>query len=227
MSRIKLNTWTVLAVLATLWGLITAFSNGYSGNTAVMAGTLIGMAICVTPFWYIAIRKSQNKKVYWLRVLAIIVVVLLGMLLLMTHTAPATGTYQPAPQAQVTTPPTVDELLRRVNVERQKAGVAALTLSPLLNQSAQYKSQDMLDRNYFTHTDPSTGKNNGLDYALAIGKQCTWISENIVETYDIESAMYSWIHSVPHYKAMIDPRYESTGFGIAGNKVVEHFCDER
>lgn len=136
----------------------------------------------------------------------------------------------PVQTVQRVEPPTVDELFRLVNEERAKVGVAPLVLDPLLNQSAQMKAQDMLDRNYFTHTDPTTGKNNGLDYALAIGKQCTWISENISwgeNENTSQSAMIGWKNSKPHYTAMIDPRYESTGFGIAGNKIAEHFCDER
>lgn len=135
--------------------------------------------------------------------------------------------------APVEQPPAKDELLRLVNEERARAGVAPLVSDELLNQSAQYKAQDMLDRNYFDHKDPSTGLNNGLRYAREHGKECPlWISENITDNVTDEDntsaqAIRSWKNSEPHYKAMIDPRYETTGFGIAGTKIVQHFCDEK
>jgi len=140
--------------------------------------------------------------------------------------APVASTQTVQPEQK---PPTVDELLRLVNAERVKVGVAPLVIDERLNQSAQYKAQDMIDRNYYAHKDPDTGLNNGLAYAKTIGAPCQiWISENIVmNSHSSLFAVSEWKNSPPHYKAMIDPRYESTGFGIAGDKVVEHFCDER
>ena len=32
--------------------------------------------------------------------------------------------------------------------------------------------------------------------------------------------------SKPHKAAILDPRYESVGFGVVNNYVVQHFCDE-
>lgn len=148
-----------------------------------------------------------------------------------TPSTPSTpiAAVEPTVQKPTPKPPTVDELLRLVNEERAKVGVAPLVLDPLLNQSAQYKAQDMVDRNYFAHTDPVTGKNNGLDYALSIGAQCpVWISENLFwAKYDkTESATDSWMNSKPHKEAMLDGRYESVGFGVHDWRVVAHFCDE-
>lgn len=118
--------------------------------------------------------------------------------------------------------PTVSNLLESVNAERAKAGVAPLRLDPLLSTSAQLKAEDMDKNNYFGHVD-STGK-HGWEYINDVNKECSYSSENIVETNNLESAIYSWTHSVPHYKAMIDSRYTETGFGISGDKIVEHFC---
>lgn len=127
-------------------------------------------------------------------------------------------------------PPTVEELLRLVNEERARVGVKPLKLDPLLNKSAQYKAQDMIDRNYFAHKAPGTDRNNGLDYAEQLGVDCVYISENISWAdkgeNTSESAMIGWMNSKPHREALQDSRYESTGIGISGNKIVQHFCDE-
>lgn len=109
-------------------------------------------------------------------------------------------------------------------------------MNPLLNQSAQFKAQDMVDRSYFAHTDPSTGKNNGLDYAMNIGSRCVWISENFYhgggDNATTAGAINWWMQSKSHHDAILDPRYESTGFGVAYTNEdtpvsVQHFCDEQ
>ena len=139
---------------------------------------------------------------------------------------------QPIAQVVPDRPPTPEELLERVNIEREKVGVAPLKLDPLLNKSAQYKSDDMASRGYREHVDPETGLKNGLDYAVDITQSCVYISENIVGaelTNTIDDAMNNWTASNRHYQAMIDSRYELTGFGIAKTQyayeITQHFCE--
>jgi len=126
------------------------------------------------------------------------------------------------------TPPTVDELLRLVNEERAKVGVAPLTIDTRLNQSAQFKADDMFTNIYFNHVDSSGKHGYSYVYDYAPGL-CSIASENITDNTTIESntskqAIYNWVNSEPHYKAMINPNYTLTGFGVSGTKIVEHFC---
>lgn len=142
-------------------------------------------------------------------------------------------------QPEVEQPPTVEELLKLVNEERASVGVKPLQLDPLLNKSAQWKSDDMVNRNYFGHW-PETmdGKPNtekytmNLELRIAVGRICVSSSENITDNLKPEynragQAIANWRMSKPHYTAMVDPRYESTGFGISGTKIAQHFCDQR
>lgn len=126
-------------------------------------------------------------------------------------------------------PPTVDELFRLVNEERAKVGVAPLKLDPLLNKSAQLKAEDMAKNNYFAHSD-ANGK-HGYSYVADVGKRCVYSSENLRDNDEYINTSVEvidgWKSSKPHYEAMTDSKYESTGFGIAKDKIVEHFCDER
>ena len=65
------------------------------------------------------------------------------------------------------------EVVRLVNEERVKAGVKPLTEDWELSRVARYKSQDMRDNNYFSHTSPVYGspfdmiKNFGITYRSA------------------------------------------------------------
>lgn len=135
---------------------------------------------------------------------------------------------------KVQTPPTRAELLKLVNNERAKVGVASLKEEALLDKSAQWKANDMVTHNYFSHVKPGTKGNDGLDYLNSHDKHglCSYVSENILWVNDSvassSAAVGGWVNSKPHYKAMVDPKYTLTGFGYAddGKKtyVVEHFC---
>ena len=122
--------------------------------------------------------------------------------------------------------PTVDELLRLVNEERTKVGVAPLKIDVRLNASAQMKANDMVEHNYFGHT--REGRFVGEEFVTATGIKCALASENLTENLadnnTAQQAVFSWSQSPAHYAAMVDPRYELTGFGVSGNQVVQHFC---
>lgn len=126
-------------------------------------------------------------------------------------------------------PPSRAELLKLINSERAKAGVAPLDKDVSLDVSAQMKADDMDANHYFGHIDKN-GK-QGYSYIVDIvgTKTCQYISENIdlANTPEGNSAtahVKSWMNSPDHRTALLDAKYTVTGFGIAGNNVVEHFC---
>ena len=124
-------------------------------------------------------------------------------------------------------PPTVDELLRLVNEERAKVSVAPLVIDARLNQSAQKKADDMVKNNYFAHVSPVDGR-QGYTYIFDVMPECKEGSENYYfhdKRASSELALDWWRQSPPHIKAIRDPNYYSTGFGISADRVVvEHFC---
>ena len=135
------------------------------------------------------------------------------------------------------TPPTAEELLRLVNIEREKVGVKPLVIDANMTKTAQWKADDMHTRKYFSHF-PATidGVKNTQKYTvnyenrLVLGVTCIESSENIVDNIvsnDSKTAVEAWVDSKPHYKAMINPDYTLTGFGISGTKIVQHFCIAR
>jgi len=104
------------------------------------------------------------------------------------------------------------EVARLVNIERQKAGLAPLTLSAELSKVARIKSQDMADKNYFSHTSPTYGdpfammKSFGIKYGYA--------GENIAKGYNsAESVMNGWMNSSGHRANILNPNFKTIGVG--------------
>ena len=129
--------------------------------------------------------------------------------------------------------PTANEMLSLVNAEREKKGVAPLKIDERLNQSAQWKADDMKEFNYYGHVKPGETRNNGNDIAYEYtNKECVNTSENLQWGGPSDYNPFDWwITSEKHYAAIVNPRYETTGFGYAlvngSNTYVQHFCDLR
>ena len=129
-------------------------------------------------------------------------------------------------------PPTRSELLKLVNKERAKHGIAPLKIDKRLNWSAQKKSDDMLAYGYYDHESPKSpnSEGNSDQWILASGVRCIAAGENLDENSTASAAVKAWIASKSHHTAMIDSKYTSTGFGIAGKDpngyylITEHFC---
>lgn len=167
-------------------------------------------------------------------VLVLLLTCVIGLIIILTVVIHDTYS-QPQPVAQQPTvappPPTADELLRLVNEERAKVGVAPLKINLDVQKSAQLKADDMHKNHYFGHIMPSTGKVLNKEMDMLLSTNCIDSSENIYKQIPHATSVEAvewWMHSPPHKKAELDPRYESVGFGISNNQiVVQHFCDER
>jgi uncharacterized protein YkwD len=141
------------------------------------------------------------------------------------------GTALKRPISATVTPPALldSDLLSLVNAERARNGVTPLKEDARLDASAQQKASDMYLNNYYAHISPITNKDSH-DFIFNTGISCVDSSENIEENSSDSTAVQAWIKSPSHHKAMIDPAYSLTGFGIAGKDksgyylFVEHFC---
>ena len=104
------------------------------------------------------------------------------------------------------------EVVRLVNVERSKNGLSALTENWELSRVARYKSKDMHDRNYFSHTSPTYGspfdmmKNFGISYRAA--------GENIAKGYTTPQAVVNgWMNSEGHRANILNASFKQIGVG--------------
>ena len=121
---------------------------------------------------------------------------------------------------------TVDELLAEANRLRAEKGVKPLTIDPRLNESAQWKAQDMADYDYFGHVRDGY---HGWQKVNELAPECV-AGENIEkEAQPFSSPFDWWVTSKPHYEAILDVKYDTTGFGVVKNGdeilYVQHFCD--
>ena len=104
------------------------------------------------------------------------------------------------------------EVIRLVNQIRAENGLKALTYDWELSRVARYKSQDMKDNNYFSHTSPVYGspfqmiKNFGISYRSA--------GENIAKGYATPQAVVNgWMNSSGHRANILNAGYTHIGVG--------------
>ena len=123
-------------------------------------------------------------------------------------------------------PPDASEILELINYARSKENLKPLKMYEPLNRTAQWMANDMKENNYFSHYKPGTTIPHGLLKARAV---CNAPAENLVQTsppdlHTSRVAFNAWMQSPPHRQSIMSSTYTLTGFGIAGNKIVEHFC---
>lgn len=106
------------------------------------------------------------------------------------------------------------EVIRLTNLERQKAGLSPLAHNWQLSRVARYKSEDMRDRNYFSHTSPTYGspftmiKNFGISYSAA--------GENIAMGQPTAQAVVQgWMNSSGHRANILSKNFNKIGVGYA------------
>lgn len=109
-----------------------------------------------------------------------------------------------------------NEVIRLVNEVRAEHGLQALTANWELSRVARYKSQDMEDNRYFSHTSPNYGspfqmiKNFGLSYRTA--------GENIAYGQSTPQAVVSaWMNSSGHRANILNSSYTQIGVGYVAN----------
>lgn len=119
------------------------------------------------------------------------------------------------------------EVLRLVNVERAKVGLPALKNDWELARVAEYKSQDMYDKRYFSHTSPTYGspftmmKNFGITYKSA--------GENIAKGQRSASEVVNaWMNSEGHRKNILSSNFTHIGVGYVpeGNHWTQMFIQK-
>ena len=105
-----------------------------------------------------------------------------------------------------------NEVIRLVNEIRVKNGLSPLTADWELSRVARYKSQDMKDNNYFSHTSPIYGspftmmKNFGISYRSA--------AENIAKGQKTPQAVVNgWMNSSGHRANILNATYKKIGVG--------------
>lgn len=108
------------------------------------------------------------------------------------------------------------EVVDLVNKIRRENGLSELKLNWELSRVARYKSQDMCDNKYFSHTSPTYGspftmiKNFGISYRTA--------GENIAKGYRTPQAVVNgWMNSKGHRENILNASFTQIGVGYVSS----------
>lgn len=121
---------------------------------------------------------------------------------------------------QALTIPTLDssvsayeaEVVRLVNVTRAQNGLAPLTTNWELSRVARYKSQDMVDKHYFSHTSPTYG--TPFQMMKAFGLTYRTAGENIAYgQHTPQEVVTAWMNSSGHRANILNASYTQIGVG--------------
>lgn len=122
------------------------------------------------------------------------------------------------------------EVVKLVNIEREKEGLQPLEISDALMKSARFKSQEMVDLDYFSHASPVYNKkSNDITIPEMFGHEneifkltgngtLSGAGENISGTkgaYGVPLSPVSlWINSEGHKRAILDKEAKTVGVGL-------------
>ncbi len=118
------------------------------------------------------------------------------------------------------------QLIQESNGVRQKSGLAILQSNSLLQEVARNHSEDMLKRNYLSHSSPE-GKSVADRVQLKVKKLQTDLGENLhmisaaQGLYDAtavaELMVSDWMNSKPHRENLLAKRFTQLGVGCASD----------
>lgn len=104
------------------------------------------------------------------------------------------------------------EVIRLVNEIRKQNGLQPLTANWELSRVARYKSQDMVDKRYFSHTSPTYG--TPFQMIKAFGLSYRTAGENIAYGYATPKAVVDgWMNSSGHRANILNASYKQIGVG--------------
>ena len=104
------------------------------------------------------------------------------------------------------------EVVRLVNAIRRENGLGELTVNWELSRVARYKSQDMVDKRYFSHTSPTY--RSPFQMMKAFGLSYRYAGENIAYGYASPQAVVNgWMNSDGHRKNILNANFTQIGVG--------------
>lgn len=109
------------------------------------------------------------------------------------------------------------EVVRLVNIERSKNGLPALKENWEVSRIARYKSQDMINKSYFSHTSPTYGS----PFAMmeSFGVKFSAAGENIAMGQRTpQEVVTAWMNSPGHRSNILSPNFSQIGVGLAKDK---------
>ena len=109
-----------------------------------------------------------------------------------------------------------NQVITLTNQERAKNGLPALQSDWQLSRVARYKSDDMKNKGYFSHTSPTYG--SPFDMMKSFGVSYKTAGENIAKGQSSPSqVVQSWMNSQGHRENILSRNFTHIGVGYAEN----------
>ncbi len=100
------------------------------------------------------------------------------------------------------------------NTARTAAGDDTLTISDQLSVAANAKAEDILKKDYFSHTSPDGRK--PWDFIADTGYSYIYAGENLAINYnDAASVQQAWMNSESHKENILNPKFKEIGIAAA------------
>jgi uncharacterized protein YkwD len=110
---------------------------------------------------------------------------------------------------------TADEqqAFKLLNADRTANGLPALRNDSRLNALAEAYAKDMINRNFFSHTNPEG--QSPFDRMKAAGIAYSYAGENIAINTSPSAAEIAFMNSTGHRANILSPNYSDVGLGVA------------
>jgi uncharacterized YkwD family protein/spore coat assembly protein SafA len=115
-----------------------------------------------------------------------------------------------------------EQVVQLVNKERAKYGLKPLKSNWELSRTARFKSQDMINKNYFDHNSPTYGTPFKMMQSFGISYKTA--GENIAAGQTTPQAVVTaWMNSEGHRKNILSSSYTEIGVGYAKGGSYGHY----
>ncbi|OGO77519.1 MAG: hypothetical protein A2Y23_07545 [Clostridiales bacterium GWB2_37_7] len=105
-----------------------------------------------------------------------------------------------------------DRILKLINAERAKVGAQPLRIDHSLSMLASIKSQDMVEKKYFSHHSPTYG--SPFDMMKSQGIYYIYAGENLAIDKHADNAHTALMNSKAHRDNILNPSFTKIGIGI-------------
>jgi len=160
-------------------------------------------------------HTQQFMRVYW-PYIPLFILVFFGLTFGYSWRSTTTPRFSRSGVLAYATEMSAGGLLSSTNSQRSQNGLGGLTLNSKLSSAAQSKANDMVARNYWSHTTPD-GK-EPWTFVEAAGYAYQKAGENLAYGFDTTSeTVIGWMNSPSHRANILDTSYKEVGFGFANS----------
>ncbi len=107
------------------------------------------------------------------------------------------------------------EVFNLINTQRINNGLPTLKISNEVQKVARVKAQDMVDKNYFSHTSPTYG--SPFDMLKSFKVSYNSAGENIAGNSSNSGAVNAWMNSPGHKANILNSSFNYTGIGVVSS----------